>query len=358
VALTESFQSTVIVEILNQVDQVTNGMVFNGYAALAASLKTPLMMIFTIYVAFIGWSILQGWSKLTVGQATKHVLKIAIVLALVTEWSVFARYLYNVFTNAPNELSALVMQSIGGGSGEGVNSALQTLFDQSMHLGMEVWAKGGFWKGIGMWLFGALIWAFAIILVTVALIIFVVSKFSLSILLVLAPVFVPFLLWQSTKGIFDGWIKSSLGFAFVPLFASAALILGNAIMRHGVSQLQKIAATGTLKPESIVVVMICSIVSTLLLLISPLIAARISGGININAVGSTLRMSGASALSDLAAKGATSGMAMGAGLAGKGAGLLGKGALMGGRGAAFLSRQIGKGMMFGAKATYRRMLRK
>ena len=234
-ASTEPITSSAITDILNKVDGVTNTMVFDGYAALSSALKTPLVMVFTVYVAFIGWSIIQGWSKLTVGEATKHVLKIAIVLAIATEWSVFARYSYNVFTNAPNELSAIMMRSIGGGTGESVNSALQTLFNQSMRIGNEAWVRAG-WDSLNMYVIGLIIYIFTLFLAGVALIILATSKFSLSILLVLAPVFVPFLLWQSTKGIFEGWLKFSLGFAFVPLFAAAALMLGNQLMQMGVNQ--------------------------------------------------------------------------------------------------------------------------
>ena len=51
------------------------------------------------------------------------------------------------------------------------------------------------------------------------------AKIVLGLLLALGPVFVAFLLFDSTRGVFEGWLRAALAFAFMPLFATLALVL-------------------------------------------------------------------------------------------------------------------------------------
>jgi len=51
------------------------------------------------------------------------------------------------------------------------------------------------------------------------------AKVVLGLLLALGPVFVGFLLFDSTRGVFEGWLRAALAFSFVPLFATLALVV-------------------------------------------------------------------------------------------------------------------------------------
>lgn len=353
-SLTEPITSTAMIDILNKVDLVIHSMVMDGYAALAMALKTPLALVFTIYVAFVGWSILQGWSKLSVGQATKHVLKIAVVMSLVLEWSFFSKYIYEVFTNGPNEISAVMMNAFNGstsGTPASVNSGLQTIFNRTMDIGTSLWAKGGLWQGLILNVMAICIFAMAIALAAIALVVLVTAKFSLSILLVLAPVFVPLLLWQSTKGIFEAWLKFSLGFALVPLFATTALMLGNQLMDMGVTDAETMLNSGVYTVEANLGLALGLILTFVLLLKSSGMAAGIAGGINVSALGAVTstamlasRLTGATALAGGAVAGAKS-------LGKQGLGYAGKGVAAG-------AKAAGGAAFSGAKAVYKKILRK
>src|SRR5271155_5790272 len=99
--------------LLDKVDQITHDFTFNGYAALVSSLTPAIVLAITAYIALMGWLMLQSWSSLTISQLTKHVLKIAIVFTLATQWDVFSQFIYQVLTNGPNEISAVLMRVAG-----------------------------------------------------------------------------------------------------------------------------------------------------------------------------------------------------------------------------------------------------
>lgn len=74
----------------------------------------------------------------------------------------------------------------------------------------------------------ALIYCFLILLVVFRYAhIFIMTMIVITVLIFLAPIFVPFILFDFTKGIFDKWLKTILGYLIYPalLFAFLALML-------------------------------------------------------------------------------------------------------------------------------------
>jgi type IV secretion system protein VirB6 len=66
--------------------------------------------------------------------------------------------------------------------------------------------------------FGATaLWLSSIVLLVSTLGLIILSKLMLGLLLAIGPLFVGLLLFDQTKGFFEGWLRTSLGFALVPL---------------------------------------------------------------------------------------------------------------------------------------------
>ena len=51
------------------------------------------------------------------------------------------------------------------------------------------------------------------------------AKVVLALLLALGPVFAALLLFEQTRGMFDGWLRAAFAFAFIPLFTTLALMV-------------------------------------------------------------------------------------------------------------------------------------
>jgi type IV secretion system protein VirB6 len=70
------------------------------------------------------------------------------------------------------------------------------------------------------------------------------AKIVLGLLLALGPLFVAFLLFESTRGIFEGWLRAVLGFAFMPLFATLALVVQLTFLAPHLLALAQMVASG------------------------------------------------------------------------------------------------------------------
>ncbi len=272
--------SSSISDVLDKLDAATQAYTFNGYAALVTGVHTPVTLAITAYIAFIGWMTIQGWGQLTVGQAVKHTLKIAVAYTLATQWNYFAEFIYNVFTQGPNELSAVLMQDSDSGSSS-VNAALQASFDQGVAMGDKLWHG----HGISMMVAAVLVWLLNFLVSGIALLEFAVAKCGLAVTLVLAPVFSLFLLWNATKGFFDRWLSVALGFGLVPLFLSAVLLIINQLMQMGLNEIDKATASGTEIMRTISTFVLGSVASFGLLLRASAIAAQVVGGFSVTSLG-------------------------------------------------------------------------
>ena len=311
---------TAITDVLTKLDSVTQSYTSQGYAALATSLTPSLTLAVTAYIAFVGWSTLQGWSQFTVGQATKHALKVAIAFVLATQWDVFCTFLYNVFTNGPNELSSILINATGNGDTQtSVNSALQDSFSQGIQAGEKLWQAGS-WSALTPYLAALAVWVLITLVCGIALLEFAIAKCGVAITLVMAPVFALFLLWEGTKGIFDGWLRAALGFALIPLFLSSVLLLINSLIAMGLEDLQGDIGNDHETLYSILTLVLGSIAGIGLELKATQIATQIASGVSVSSLGAagslgrgiaTVMTGGAGVAKSMAGKAVRGGRALG-----------------------------------------------
>jgi type IV secretion system protein VirB6 len=279
-----SITTGIVTGLLDQVDQITKTFTFNGYSALVSHFNNEIHLAILIYIAMLGWSVMNGWVEMSVNHLTKYVVKIAIAFSLATHWGFFSLFVYNVLTNAPNELSSVLTGSLSHTfipSGTSVNEALQNVFDQGMEMGVATWSNGGI-NAASFYLYALLIWLATLFIVGIALLEFVVAKFGLALLLVLAPIFCLFLLWESTKGLFESWLRYALSFALVPTFVTAGLMLLLALLQTALNTMQTAISHGEYTLVHIAPFLLGAIVGVGLLLKAASMASGIGGGLVVN----------------------------------------------------------------------------
>lgn len=267
-----------ITTVLSMLDEDIKNYVFNGYAALSSSVSIYLRSALICYVAFVGWSVNQGWSSATGGEAIKHTMKVCIVMMLVTNWDFFSLMIYNVSTNAPNELSGILVGATGHDATSS-NEALQATFDRGIIDANEIWQKGN-WRSPEYYLAAYIILLFDYLSSGFALLEMAIAKCGLGVTVVLAPVFAPCLLWEGGKGIFASWLKTVFGFALIPLILMSVIMLMNPILSSGLDTIESSnLETGWGCFSTFV---LGSIACAGLLLKSAMIASNIAGGISVS----------------------------------------------------------------------------
>lgn len=225
------------------------GLGEEGYRALGpgSAFGLALTGLLTIYVALIGYRLLLG-GGVTVREGLTAALKIGFVLALATQWPAYRVLVYDVATRTPEAAAAGFLNSAGlnsGGSGalaarlDGVNGALAQMVDNAgaaraaqpapanvqpqaaapprpAQAVLSEAATGTVTSAIGAMVASALAGLLSV-------------RVVIGLLLALGPVFIACLLFETTRGLFTGWLRvlggAMLGAIAVPAVLAAQLAI-------------------------------------------------------------------------------------------------------------------------------------
>lgn len=208
-----------------------------GYKALAAPGSAASILLtgmVTLLIAFFGYRMLLGHTP-TVREGVLTFVKIGLVLVLATSWPAYQTLVYNIILQAPAELASAIGSPTnlpGSGGGlvgriDAVDQALKVLAIEGVgpvplgpdgrplmpsvppppFLGFDSFALG----------FARVIYLVS----TIASFAFV--RIAAALLLALAPLFAAFLLFDGTRGLFEGWLKALLGTALGSLAIAVTL---------------------------------------------------------------------------------------------------------------------------------------
>lgn len=217
-------------QIVPSVDGLSSGLVAfldcqaqtlgqRGYLALAASgssVSLFLTALLTIFVALIGYRMLFG-GPLTLREGTFALLKIGAVLAFTSSWPAYQTVIYDVTLRTPANLIAEIGAPTGlpGASGglparlDSVDRAFRILSSygtgmrRADQLAQEDIITPVLFPGFDTFALGASRTAF----LAGALGAFALVRLSAGILLALGPLFLTFLLFETTRGLFLGWMR-------------------------------------------------------------------------------------------------------------------------------------------------------
>ena len=232
--------STVIVELFTKFDSLLDNYVHNGYQALAGFLNYPLGMAVILYIVLMGYSITQGWVKLSMGNFTKSALKIGFIYMAAMNWSWFSQYVVDLFTKGAGQIGDVLINAtpipLPHFAGEGIVGALQSTMIEVSKIGWWTWNMGS-WRNLSPCFEGLLIWGFGYAQVIVGVFELLLSQMMLSILFASAPLFICFTIFKPTQGFFDRWLGLCVGFALVRVFISATLALTLSIMQWTVGDM-------------------------------------------------------------------------------------------------------------------------
>jgi type IV secretion system protein VirB6 len=242
-----------VANVLAWVDCQTLGLGEEGYRALGpgSAFGMALTGLLTIYIALIGYRLLLG-GAVTVREGVVTALKIGFVLALASQWPAWRVLVYDVATKTPEAAASGFLGSAGLNSGgspmlaariDGVNGALAQMVDNasSARAAQPVVANpasGNPAAGappanpaqptLSEAAVGSVTSAIGTLDVA-ALAGLVGVRVVLGLLLALGPVFIACLLFETTWGLFTGWLRviggAMLGAVAVPVVLAAQMAL-------------------------------------------------------------------------------------------------------------------------------------
>ena len=191
-----------------------------------------LTALLTLYVGFIAIGLMTGHTRLTLSGMAPRVLAIGLVLTFATSWPAYHAVVYGLLVGGPEQIAT----ALAGGNGDSASfarhlDALLTHFaDAAKALGDNTpGASKALGPLAGPQMAAALVWISGMMILLASAGALVLTRIVLALLLAIGPVFVVLALFRQTRGLFEGWLRTTLLFALAPtltvLAGSAALSL-------------------------------------------------------------------------------------------------------------------------------------
>jgi type IV secretion system protein VirB6 len=197
-------------EFYSWLTRVLEAYIGDNTVRIAAVLEPAIVTLAILYVAIWGYLHLAGKIDEPFITGVKRLFVLGVILGVSLSLWLYNEVIVDTFFNAPTQLAAVV---VGG------QDAVSTV-DRIMLLGGDaaysLIRQGGILDGN----FSFYLAGFAVLLIVGLTAIYTIfllalSKIALSVLLVLGPLFIAFLFFESTKRFFESWIAQMANYGFI-----------------------------------------------------------------------------------------------------------------------------------------------
>jgi type IV secretion system protein VirB6 len=230
-----------------------------SYQALAmpgSTLSIVLTGFLTIFIALIGYNLLLGQGP-TLRTGTLAMAKIGIVFTLATSWPAYRTLVYDLVTEGPGEIVSDIGKPIGV-SGAGGNLVERLDLADGVLVQLSILGPGDPIRAAPNTVIAAPPFAgFSSFALGISRIIFLLTaiagqgivKATIGLMLALGPFFVAFLMFESTRGLFVGWVRVLSGAAIGSVGVSIVLGLELAMMEPWLASLLSRRLAGEALPS-------------------------------------------------------------------------------------------------------------
>jgi type IV secretion system protein VirB6 len=234
--------------------QVLGSGAWNALAAPGSTLAVVLMGFLTIFITLVGYNLLLGQS-ITVRSGTTAIVKIGAVFALATSWPAYRTLVYDLVTVGPSQLVSEIGPQAGVVGSDGTLTQRLDVADQSLAQ-LAVVGPGtpppNAAANIPPALFGGFdsfaLGGSRILFELTALSALGIVRIIAGLMLALGPFFIAFLMFENTRGLFEGWMRVLAGTALAAIGGSIALGLELALIEPWLSDVLARRMTGEALP--------------------------------------------------------------------------------------------------------------
>lgn len=210
---------------LNTVDAVIANFVVTAYQNFVHAHTGIITLVFTVYIMTMGYQFIYHTHHFHLGQIVRQISVMLCVYGLIMNWYLYNIFVYRIFTSEPENIAKILIKSAGNFQFSGnISQALNMIFDQVVNSSMGLFSQVSF-NSLEFIFYGALVFGIGLALCVFALLLFVYAKMMMAVGLALGPIFILFILWDATRGMFNAWVNKLITTALVPIVTSAILML-------------------------------------------------------------------------------------------------------------------------------------
>lgn len=186
--------------------------------------------VLILYVTITGLLFVMGSIQMTNSEIVERVLKIAIISILIgpNSWDFFNNYLFIWMYKGSEFIVDMYSSAAGAGPGDSTLLAFLTSPQIMAKLAAMLFVN---WMGFFFIICYFLMLIFLTFVMFNATLIYMSAFIMIGLLIALAPVFIVFFLFESTKSFFENWLKQMIGYAIQIIIISAGILFMGLIIR-------------------------------------------------------------------------------------------------------------------------------
>ncbi len=251
-------------------------------ARVAAALEPAVLTFATIYIVMWGYLHLTGGIDQPFAVGLKRIVTLVVVLAVGLRLWLYNAVIVDTFYRAPSQLAAAVV-----GVSDPV-TLIDSIWDQGGAVAGFLWNKGGVLGGdFGFYVAGIAVWLLIGLLCVYTMFLIALSSIALAILLALGPLFIPTILFERTRRLFDAWLAQLATYGFITILTVLVAALLLQFVRSYADQTAR-RGPGIVTVDALNMVLASVLVFLLMRQVMP-IAAGLGGGVALSSFGAVSR---------------------------------------------------------------------
>lgn len=185
-----------------------------------------------LYISITGLMFVMGSIQLTHVEVLNRVLKVTVISALLNpaiSWDFFNQYIFIWMYHGADFLIQILYDAANTGPGD---SSILTFLTTPQIMAKLASLLFATWFG---WLYIIIYFIMLVFLSIVffnATVLFLTAQVMIGLLISLAPIFIAFYLFESTKSFFENWLKQMIGYAIQTVIVSAGILFLSMIIRN------------------------------------------------------------------------------------------------------------------------------
>jgi len=251
-------------------------------ARVAAALEPAVLTFATIYIVMWGYLHLTGGIEQPFAVGLKRIVTLVVVLAVGLRLWLYNAVIVDTFYRAPSQLAAAVV-----GASDPV-TLIDAIWDQGGAVAGFLWSKGGVLNGdFGFYIAGIAVWVLIGLLCVYTMFLIALSSIALAILLALGPLFIPTILFERTRRLFDAWLSQLATYGFITILTVLVAALLLQFVRSYADQTAH-RGSAIVTVDALNMVLASVLVFLLMRQVMP-IAAGLGGGVALSSFGAVSR---------------------------------------------------------------------
>lgn len=265
---------------LAYIEQVCDAYVGEQVAAVARAIAPAAFTFLGVYVVLWGFASMRGAIREPLMDMAERVLKVSLIFGAGIGLAEYNTVVTDTFLHGPDELAAAMARAPEAG---GFTGGLDLLLSQGFDIGRQFWTKAGLFNGdVGLYFVALAVWALIIVVTAYGFFLMALSKVALTAILALGPLFIISLLFETTAGFFNSWIRQLSNYFLVPVLVMAVNLLVLKLFSRAASA-AAIASIGEV--DQIFPFLVMGLISLLALASVLTIAAGLAGGVALSSFG-------------------------------------------------------------------------